>query len=782
MDKIKPLSRLILDCLIQGEVVAGFEESLLSPNKLEVRRKTETHLWDYKEDIDLDNNYDIAKLAKRIIGFHNHNGGVLIFGVNDKTFKTTGIQDYKIIDNVQIYNKIKKYVSARNIIFQDRIALKDKSNRSIWLIFINKREGKPICTLCNGPERNKKLLFQKGDYFIRIDDEIKSCKDPIDYELLYSGVSFTHLKAYSYEVDESQYRLLAPHTSEFIGREKIIEKVFELLKSRFFLFSLDGAGGIGKTAIAIEIVKRLYNSCEYDFIVSLSAKNKVWSKFIGSRQSDFSGLSGLVNEIANVLDIETNKKSTDQIKEELIEFFGTFKGLLLIDNIEDIKDEEVFEFIKMIPDPTKTIVTSRVDKNLGAMRIDIPRMTDSEARILLKKELELRGYKNYEEETEHIESIIEISNYLPLAIKWAASLIHQKENLKEVSETIRKMGAERKEFLEYIFSTMYDALSVEAKEIACLSTYLGLENWTDISCSILLDLEESIVKKSIAELEDKDILIRPENETGNGVRNMLPITSQFLSNKWHQNRNLRVRVEEKIEALVPIPDKEGNIFTWPIEERIKHIFEYTSELELEEKYKEADKLIKLAYQWDMDDSLNSLTMIKLKFREGKIKYLKGQERELGILQMSKALEGYDEELELYYEWLFLGFAMLKHGRQSDEKIVWQILSNNLSLLKEVPLYVTVSIYEKLFIKRQFEILRRLLVIIKDPDLAYQIYHNLDSRFKNNNNRNSLGKEVSKFFTIASQTKHSLSQKELTNIINLGKTYEQVTSIISPKTN
>jgi len=516
--KIRPLSRCIIDSLEIGEISSDFEEALLNPSGAEVRRKSETELWDYKEIFDINNTFELAKLAKRVIGFHNYKGGVLIFGVRDADFRVKGIQNSLIPDITDLTNKLHKYIDCRSILFDARITLKSNFTRSIWLLFIKKRIDLPVCTKENGPAKNNKPIFYKGDYFIRIGSQIKSCKDPIDFQILYTGVSFTHLKAYTYTIDEPNFRVLAPHTYEFVGREEIIEKVIDyIVNSRYFLFSLDGPGGVGKTAIAIEIVKRLYDSCQYDFIISLSAKNKVWSSNTESRQSDFSGLISLLKEVAFVLDIPTDNRTQEEIQTAILEYFSVFKGILLIDNIEEITDEGVFEFIKLVPDPTKAIVTSRVSKDLGAMRFDIPRMSDGEAKLLLKKELKHRGYHNYVNELEQIESIVQISNYLPLAIKWAASLINKKNNtLDKIYETIRKMSIDRKEFLEYIFSTMYNSLSKDAKQIASLSAYLGLENWTDISCSILLEMDEGKVKTAINELEDKDIIIKPNNESTHG--------------------------------------------------------------------------------------------------------------------------------------------------------------------------------------------------------------------------------------------------------------------------
>jgi len=77
----------------------------------------------------------------------------------------------------------------------------------------------------HGPtDTDGKPIIQKGQYYIRIHDEVKLCVAPNDYQRLFSGISFKHLSAYLYEVDEPYYRLLAPHHMEFIGRNKQLEQ------------------------------------------------------------------------------------------------------------------------------------------------------------------------------------------------------------------------------------------------------------------------------------------------------------------------------------------------------------------------------------------------------------------------------------------------------------------------------------------------------------------------------------------------------------------------------
>ena len=750
----KYLTKCIYDTIEYGELSPDFKASLISNDGNEIIRQTEGELWDYKETINWGDPMAISKLASQILAFHNNKGGVLIFGVKEKdsSFRLVGYPNSMILDNSRLYDKLRKYIGLDNIFFQERIPINGESSRSIWLIFINGRKEKPPKPILRAsPDHGRS--FKNGQYFIRINDEIKKCTDPIHYERLFSGVSSTHLKAYTYEVDKPFFRLLLPHTEKFIGRKNKKEDIFNFLKSRYFILSLDGPGGIGKSALAIDVVKSLYEGLEYDFIISLSAKNKVWIGYSGSKQSDFSGLSEFLREIAKVLCIDSIGRSTEELKVDILNFIEGLNGLILIDNIEEINDQGIFEFIQSIPYPVKIIVTSRVSKDLGALRIDVPRMSDEEAKELLKYELRFHNYQVKLGEEAEIKLILESCGYLPLAIKWAASFINSSNctNLRGIYNKVKQMDSSKKEFLDYIFSTMYDELSETAQHVALLSIYLDIRDWTETSCAIILNKDEGEINEAIFELEDRDILIGGENDQNINQRNMLPITVQFLKQKWHENRNLRIKVEKSIEELIPLSNEKDSIFDLSIPKRLEEIYSYTSLLEKQNNYPRASRLVKLARQWLHQDDIDETLSIKLSFLEGKLIYFR--DRENGILRMKWSLEGHEGNKELNYEWVFLAIAIMNYGRQPDEKEAFNIFQKKLGSLPELPEEFHSSHFERFFAKRRFDLILTGLSRINDPIVAYKMFDDLRHQFQNNENMKEMGSNIHNFFNMAKRCNH-----------------------------
>ncbi|MGF7077361.1 RNA-binding domain-containing protein [Mucilaginibacter sp. 3215] len=641
MDNINGMRNTLKSCILESiknsSIHHDFSSVLLTQDKTHAKNKNETEFWDYKEDIDLDSQEGLAKLATIVLAFHNSQGGCIIFGINND-YIVKGIYKAKIVDSVKLKNKLKRYVGNTVNIFQEQIAI-SINNKVIYLIFIPKRSGQPVPVHTNGPEVKGKLLIKKDDYYIRIGDETKICREPSDYERLFLDASFKHISAYQYEVDKPFYRLLSPHHRRLIGRDENITEVIAALNSRHFIISLDGVGGVGKSALAIETLRKIYgngDSCKYMFIVSTSAKNKIWHDRIVTRQAGFSGLTELLEDIAEVFDLDITNKDSDELKKEIISQMEGIPGILFLDNIEEIQDNEVWKFLKdEVPEPVKVLVTSRIMRDIGARPIPVPAMSHTNARSLLYEELESYKYYKYIEENKEVDEILNATGYLPLAIKWAASMVNKFKNLKEVSSEIRKNNSTKKEFLHFCFSTMYDSLSVTGREVALCVPFLG-ENANTNNVSILLGKSIEEVDSGMNELENAGLIFF-HNDIEKRSFFILPLTTDFLTEKLNQDGNFKKKlIASSSLRLLTNPDA---IFL-PKSQQIEVFFQSASILEgRNENLKYALQLVKSALQTVTKEKIEISPKLftSLKFLDGKITYLTGSFG-AGITRMNLAID------------------------------------------------------------------------------------------------------------------------------------------------
>lgn len=522
----------IKDSLSAGAMVDSFEECLLTTDRMRVRHRTENEYWDYKEAQNLSSDVSVARLARDLLGFHNAEGGVLIVGVTDE-YHVTGIAAAHQRGTNDLRQKLTKYVGSDLPLFQDAITLRD--GKILWLLFVAGRgHARPRACGTDGPPvgTNGQREVRAGALYQRRGDQVIACTKPEDLERLFVGYSPAELNAYSYEIDEPYLRLLAPDFEQFVGREQIVTDILEALDLRHPIVALDGLGGAGKTATAIHVVKLLSHG-KYSFIVSLSAKHRIWQNEQRSRRAAFSGLAEFLRELATVL-LVPQSDDISELEELVVEAMRGAAGLILIDNLEDIDDPDLKHFItRKVPDPVKVLLTSRIDKGWGAYTISVPQMTEDEAAKLLLGEIARGGFViDPVREQPWLKEIYRVTGCLPLALKWAAGVVVTLRSVERAAQQLQKLTATKREFLEFCFKTMWEALPFTATAVGMVRGFLG-PKCTLAVCSLIFDeWNAGDLRRAVSDLADRGLVL--SGSTADTLRTMA-LTDDFMLKKWKEN-------------------------------------------------------------------------------------------------------------------------------------------------------------------------------------------------------------------------------------------------------
>lgn len=709
------LSSCIVRSLKLREMVRELPEALLSKNRTEAIRHNETEYWDYKVQLNLENPIEAAKLARNILGFHNAKGGVLIVGIDD-SYHAVGIAESMVLDTNKFQSKIRKYIGPNISVFQDTVAV--PNSRFLWLLFVPKREGAPVPVYANGPQDERaRPVIRRDDYYIRVDDQVKLCVEPNDFQRLFTNVSMDHIHAYLYDVDEPYCRLLAPHCDQFVGRVESLQKVGEALERRHPIVALDGVGGVGKSAIAIELMRHLYDAQKFMFIVSLSAKSRVWHEHTDTRRAGFSGLTEYLRETAKVLQLPLHD-DLDRLKQTVIEFMQDVQGLLLVDNIEDIRDDAVLTFLSTeVPAPVKVLVTSRIDRGLGPLTISIPEMNEFEAKTLLINELQRVGYIGYYSEQAQIDEVLAVTGKLPLALKWAAILAANLGSLKEASSRIRRQDSTKKEFLNFCFATMYEVLSPLARDVALLCPYLRQE-WNVAAVSVALDRSESDIRAAVDELKDKGIVMA-SSTTREGALSLLPLTIDFLSHKWHENSTFRRQVLNRLTDAIASPEVEGILLNWPLEQRVKILQQRAEMLRDSGDLKAALRLVRLALSWSPNP--------QLQFLEGRIRYESGDRMD-GLSYMHVALNEAQDSTLMNENKLFYAEALRKSGGNKGARDALKLMEEALPHSKSANQELIETFCRLALDLREYGSLAKVISKTENPSQLYCLVKALSPHF------------------------------------------------------
>ncbi|HML21166.1 MAG TPA: NB-ARC domain-containing protein [Aggregatilinea sp.] len=158
---------------------------------------------------------------------------------------------------------------------------------------------------------------------------------------------------------------------KLIGRETELEdlKAFLSPRHRVGVVCISGGGGVGKTALALEIAHHYYEENanlppdeRFDAIVWVTAKNvELLPTGPVRRQPTFTDLDGVYRAIAELLDVPALFRTATQAEKNIIamRLLGEKRVLLMFDNLEDVDDQEFMVFLRDLPAPSKAIITTR---------------------------------------------------------------------------------------------------------------------------------------------------------------------------------------------------------------------------------------------------------------------------------------------------------------------------------------------------------------------------------------------------------------------------------------
>ncbi|WP_077003206.1 ATP-binding protein [Variovorax sp. KK3] len=650
------LSTAITASLKKWALDPAFEVELLTKDRTKAKNRNEGEWWDYKEMLDISKDTDVSKLARHVLAFHNAKGGAICIGIDNK-YVVKGVLAADAVDTKRVNDKLRGFVGPRVKVFQETIEL--ANGRVIWIIFVaGAAAGQlPVAAQKDAPvdQKTGKSAYKKNTFFLRVGDESKTCQDPIDIYSLFTNVDASQQEAYALEVDEPYFRLLAPHCEQFIGRQKVLDKVREALQLRHPVVSLDGLGGVGKSAVAIELSKQFYDGRDYEFLISLSAKSRVWQGSVVSRVAGFSGFSEFLASIAHSLALPP-KATIDETKAEILEAMKGVRGLLLIDNIEDVEDEQIISFLyREVPDPVKILVTSRISRDMGALSVPIPEMDDEEATALFEVELKRQGYARKQTDSGAIRSIIASTGGIPLALKWSASIAAKGGSLKTAEEVFKGAPILKREFLDFCFTTMFDGLEENPRNVALLYPYLG-NSWTLPILSIALDIPEDEVLRALAELENRGVVFSKRAQAED-MPGLLPLTKEFLAIKVRQSGKL----EEAVDARLADALGQANplVATLDTQKRLEVLTSAIDRKISERNLEAADKLAKF-----MVTLVSGSENKRAQFFTGQILFLRDQ-AETGKEMMQTVLRDMNDSPEKAALDLTFGQLLLDATRKQD---------------------------------------------------------------------------------------------------------------------
>lgn len=155
-----------------------------------------------------------------------------------------------------------------------------------------------------------------------------------------------------------------------VGRDRELGEILSFLspRHRVGVVCISGGGGVGKTALALEVAHHCKDAFgthtdeRFEAVVWVTAKNaELMPAGKVPRQPTFTDLDSVYRAIGELLDIPAVFQSTSHAERsiQVARYLAEHRVLLMLDNLEDVDDQELMVFLRDLPAPSKAIVTTR---------------------------------------------------------------------------------------------------------------------------------------------------------------------------------------------------------------------------------------------------------------------------------------------------------------------------------------------------------------------------------------------------------------------------------------
>lgn len=505
---------------------------------------------DFKEELELDNDYSCANFGKDVLAMKNVGGGYIIIGVQDKTWKPVGITARLLYDTKFIRDKVRK-ASGLDIevdIVQHE-AYADGQPRLFAMILVRSATKRSKLRVPSLTKRdfhpNEKWGLRAGDIFVRIGDSTKRLDSQEELQKLLDDLSARYqeeeLQQNStlpapFAVETGLYRLLPREYASFVGREEFKKALHEAVESdpRIWIVNLYGPGGVGKSALATWLAYEYYDERRtFEAILHLSAKNLELSTDKGIRhlRPTLVSLEDFLDRILQLFQhSEFCQSDLEKKKSIAIDILTAFRSLLILDNMETMSDGRIMEFVRSLPPKSqaKVLLTSRRRTSNWEFPIQLTEFSDKEIQAfvqLINNDLRLDLPVADQAFCKRIKSI---SGGLPLAIQW---IIGEYAKTRDINRILSRTLAPDSPLLEFSFRNSWNVLDESAQRaLAVLSIFDSpptAQEWR-----IALEWSVEKLEHAInALVEVTFVSDRIEQRTGKTVYSALPITLSFARNE-----------------------------------------------------------------------------------------------------------------------------------------------------------------------------------------------------------------------------------------------------------
>ncbi|NWG05114.1 MAG: tetratricopeptide repeat protein [Chloroflexi bacterium] len=367
----------------------------------------------------------------------------------------------------------------------------------------------------------------------------------------------------SKENEKTSLMAKLPRRPYFVGREQELKTILQSLQpsSRTFIIGIEGIGGVGKSALAIEISYRCIENDLFESVIWISAKESILTLHgIEPVIPEAKTLSDILITIGTSLGNPTigNLSIKDQIT-RAYNLIARRTTLLVLDNFESLSKSEqhdILEFLRNSPMTLKVVITSRERVSEGQI-IRLQGLSFEESNALLDWESRQKHIHLTKDQSKYL---IDLTGGLPLALLWVQGQIAVLGY--SVTQVLDKLSLDADiPILQYCFNHSWNLLGqADAKKLLFI---LALQP----------DPVSRTALKEISGIEDNDSfenaisdllqLSLVEHEHDKDYFSILPLTRRYIRSQFATNRKFMKQAELKTaQYYVDLLSQKSSFKEW----------------------------------------------------------------------------------------------------------------------------------------------------------------------------------------------------------------------------
>jgi len=365
------------------------------------------------------------------------------------------------------------------------------------------------------------------------------------------------------EQEKSSALASLPRRPYFVGREAEIKTILASLQpnSRTFIIGIEGMGGIGKSALAIEVSHRCIENDLFEAVIWISAKESILTLHgIEPIIPEAKTLSDILITIGTSLGNPTigNLSIQEQIK-RAYNLLARQTTLLVLDNFESLSKEEqreIVDFLRKSPMTLKIMITSRERVSEGQV-IRLPGLSVEESNALLEWDAQQKNIHLTRDQSKHL---VNFTGGLPLALLWVQGQIAVLGY--SVTQVLDKLSLDADiPILQYCFNHSWNLLGdSDAKKLLFI---LALQP-DPVSRAALQEAADILTNEHLGnEISHLLQLSLIEHDHDRDYFSILPLTRRFVRTQFGSDRKFIKQAELKIaQHYVKLLSQKSGFKEW----------------------------------------------------------------------------------------------------------------------------------------------------------------------------------------------------------------------------